>query len=44
MIDVTEGETGRFQITEGKTDCEVLHNTYEDIQWKAVKNAAKIPV
>jgi len=45
MIDVTKSDTGRFRITEGKTACKVLHDTYtDDIYWKAVENATKIAV
>jgi len=47
MIDVTEGITGRFEITKGQVECEVSYDTFSGgvkDQWKAVKNATKIDV
>ena len=46
MIDVTHGITGRFEITKGQIDCEVLYDTVTGSsvkdQWKAIKNAVKL--
>jgi hypothetical protein len=46
MIDVTRGVTGRFEITKGQNQCEVLYDTFTSPspldQWKGIRNATKL--